>query len=38
MVLAPDGTKKYPKRYRWDGTPVPDGGHNTYEFVEPFAP
>ena len=32
----PDGSKKVPVRYNWDGTPVKDGGHNTGEFVEPI--
>ncbi len=30
----PDGSKKVPVRYNWDGTPVKEGGHNTGEFVE----
>ncbi|WP_339367992.1 hypothetical protein [Paenibacillus elgii] len=30
----PDGSKKVPVRYNWDGTPVQDSGHNTGEYVE----
>lgn len=32
----PDGSKKAPVRYKWDGTPVENGGHNTGEFLEPI--
>jgi len=30
----PDNSRKITVRYQWDGTPVPNGGHNTGEFVE----
>ena len=32
-----DGSRKINVRYQWDGTPVPNGGHNTGEFVEPIS-
>ena len=32
----PDGSKKIPVRFYWDGTPVEKGGHNTFEYVEPL--
>ncbi len=32
----PDMSRKRDVRYQWDGIPVPDGGHNTGEFVEPI--
>ena len=32
----PDGSRKIDVRYMWDGTPVPHGGNNTGQFVEPI--
>lgn len=32
----PDNSRKITVRYQWDGTPVPNGGHNTGEFVDPI--
>jgi hypothetical protein len=32
----PDGSRKVTDRYYYDGTKVPNGGHNTGEFVEPI--
>jgi RHS repeat-associated protein len=32
----PDGSRKIDVRYMWDGTPVPNSGHNTGQFVEPI--
>ena len=38
MKVNPNDTawnaKKYSKRYYYDGTPVPNEGHNTYQYVE----
>lgn len=34
MVTRP--FKKITNRYFYDGKPVPNGGHNTGEFVEPI--
>ncbi|WP_050794692.1 hypothetical protein [Cellulosilyticum lentocellum] len=32
----PDHSRKITNRYFYDGKPVPNGGHNTGEFVEPI--
>jgi len=31
---GPNDKQSYPRRYMWDGEPVPDYGHNTGQFVE----
>ncbi|MDR0569985.1 MAG: hypothetical protein LBG71_02005 [Clostridiales Family XIII bacterium] len=33
----PDMSRKVEERYMWDGSLVPNRGHNTGEFVEPIA-
>lgn len=34
--ILSDGSRKITNRYYYDGTPVPNGGHSTGQFVEPI--